>query len=154
MSFVVGYPSVDDLIIRITDRQRSTRQQIARNVRFVDIQHRRILHDDGGVVEFCPTIVGFYIHLIDLLCTFLHQLEHDAFGFGITVRRAGFGQGVFFFQLQTSHGVRRFCGSPALHQIAVSITDFQLCTGQFLAVGDVLLGNVHTSVDISKQDIT
>ena len=83
-----------------------------------------------------------------MFVTFLHQLEHDAFGFGIAVRRTSFGQSVRFFQLQTSHGVRRFCGSPALHQIAVSITDFQLCTGQFFAVSDVLLGNVYTGAQV------
>ena len=153
MRFVVGCPSVDDLIIRITNRQRSTRQQIACNVRFVDIQHWRVLHDNSGIVAFFPTIVGFHINLIDLLCTFLHQLEHDAFAFGVAVRGAGFGQGVFFFQLQTSHGVRRFCGSPALHQIAVYITDFQLCTGQFLAVGDILLGNVHRGAQVGVRAV-
>ena len=42
----------------------------------------------------------------------------------------------------------RFAGGPALYQIAVSITDFQLCTGQFLAVSDVLLGNVHTGAQV------
>ena len=148
MRFVVGCPSVDDLIIRITDRQRSTRQQIACNVGLVDIQHRRILQDDGGLIEFCPIIVGFHIDLIDLLCTFLHQLEHDAFGFGIAVRSALLRQGVFLFQFQPTHGVRHFAGGPARHQIAVSITDFQLCTGQFLAVSDVLLGNVHNGAQV------
>ena len=148
MRFVVGCPSVDDLIIRITDRQRSTRQQITRNVRFVDIQHRRILHDDCGIVEFCPIIVGFYIYLIDLLCTFLHQLEHDAFSFGIAVRGTFLRQGVLFFKFQTSHGVRHFAGGPALDQTAVCIADFQLCTGQFLAVGDVPLRDIHGGTEI------
>ena len=148
MSFVVCHPSVNNFAASITDRQRSTRQQITRNVRFVDIQHRRILHDDCGIVEFCPIIVGFYIYLIDLLCTFLHQLEHDAFGFGVAIRRAFLRQGVLFFKFQTSHGVRHFAGGPALDQTAVCIADFQLCTGQFLAVGDVLLGNVHTGTQV------
>ena len=44
--------------------------------------------------------------------------------------------------------MRRLCRSPALHQIAVSITDFQLCTRQLLSVGDVLLGNVHTGAQV------
>ena len=149
MRFVVGCPSVNNFAVCITNRQRSARQQIACNVRFVDIQHRRVLHDDGGIVEFYPSIVGFHIDLIDLLCTFLHQLEHDAFGFGIAVRGTFLRQGVLFFKFQTSHGVRRFAGGPALYQIAVCIMDFQLCTGQFLAVGDVLLGNVHTGAQIS-----
>ena len=129
MRFVVGCPSVDDLIIRITDRQSGTRQQITRNVGLVDIQHRRVLHNDGGIVEFYPITVGFHIDYIALFATILHQLEHDAFGFGVTIRGASFGQGVRFFQLQTSHGVRHFAGGPALYQIAVCIADFQLCTG-------------------------
>ena len=148
MRFVIRHPSVNNFAACITDRQRSARQQIARNVCFVDIQYRRIPHDDGGIVEFYPTIVGFYIYLIDLLCTVLHQLEHDAFGFGIAIRGAGFGQGVLFFQLQTSHGMRRFAGGPALDQIAVCIADFQLRTGQFLAVGDVLLGDIHGGAQV------
>ena len=148
MRFVVGCPSVDDLIIRITDRQSGTRQQITRNVRFVDIQYRCVLHNDGGIVEFYPSIVGFLINLIDLLCTVLHQLEHDAFGFGIAIRGMFLRQGVFLFQFQTSHGVRHFAGGPALDQIAVCIADFQLCTGQFLAVSDVLLGNVYTGAQV------
>ena len=64
MSFVVGYPSVDDLIIRITDCQRSARQQIACNVGLVYVKYRRVLHNDGGIVEFYPIIVGFHIYLI------------------------------------------------------------------------------------------
>ena len=139
MRFVVGCPSVDDPIIRITDRQRSTRQQIARNVRFVYVKYRCVLHNDGGIVEFYPITVGFHIYLIDLLCTFLHQLEHDAFGFGVAIRGALLRQGVFLFQFQPTHGVRHLAGGPALYQIAVCITDFKLCAGQFLAVGDVLL---------------
>ena len=47
MRFVVGCPSVDDLIIRITDRQRSSRQQITSNICLVDIQYRRVLHYNG-----------------------------------------------------------------------------------------------------------
>ena len=148
MRFVICHPSVNSFTVRITDRQRSARQQITSNVGLVDIQYRRVLHDDCGIVEFCPIIVGFYIYLIDLLCTFLHQLEHDAFSFGVAVRGTSFGQSVRFFQLQTSHGVRRFCGSPALHQIAVCIADFQLRIGQFLAVGDILLGNVHRGAQV------
>ena len=93
---------------------------------------------------FCPIIVGFHIDHIALFAAILHQLEHDAFGFGIAVRGTFLRQGVLFFKFQTSHGVRHFAGGPALDQIAVCIADFQLCTGQFLAVGDVLLGNVHT----------
>jgi len=49
--------------------------------------------------------------------------------------------------------VRRFCGSPALHQIAVCSTDFQLCTGQFLAVSDVLLGNVYTGAQVGVRSV-
>ena len=139
MGCVMCHPSVNNFAASITDRQRSTRQQITSNVGLVDIQYRRVLHNDGGIVEFYTITVVLHIHLIDLLCTFLHQLEHDAFGFGIAVRGVSFGQSVRFFQLQTSHGVRRFCGSPALHQIAVGVADFKLCAGQFLAVGDVLL---------------
>ena len=148
MGFVICHPSVNNFAVCIADCQRSTRQQISRNVRFVDIQYRCVLHNDGGIVEFYPISVGFHIYLIDLLCTFLHQLEHDAFGFGIAVRGTSFGHGVRFSQLQTSHGVRRFCGGPALHQIAVCSTDFQLCTGQFLAVGDVLFGNINGGAQI------
>ena len=44
--------------------------------------------------------------------------------------------------------MRRFCGSPALHQTAVCIADFQLCTGQFLAVGDVLFGDIHRGAQV------
>jgi len=129
MRFVVGCPSVDDLIIRITDRQRSTRQQITRNVRFVYVKYRCVLHNDGGIVEFYPIIVGFHIDDIALFVTFLYQLEHDAFGFGVAVRGVLLRQGVFLFQFQPTHGVRRFCGSPALDQTAVCIADFQLCAG-------------------------
>ena len=42
----------------------------------------------------------------------------------------------------------RFAGGPALHQIAVSITDFQLRTGQFLAVSDVLLGDSYGGAQV------
>ena len=129
MGFVICHPSVNNFAASITDRQRSTWQQITRNVGLVDIQYRRVLHNDGGIVEFYPSIVGFHINLIDLLCTFLHQLEHDAFGFGVAIRGAFLCQGVFLFQFQTPHGVRYFAGCPALDQIAVCITDFQLCTG-------------------------
>ena len=129
MRFVVRHPSINNFAACITDCQRSARQQISCNVCFVDIQYRRVLHDDCGIIEFCPIIVGFHIDDIALFVAFLHQLEHDVFGFGIAVRGTSFGQSVRFFQLQTSHGVRRFCGSPALHQIAVCIADFQLCTG-------------------------
>ena len=75
MRFVVGCPSVDDLIIRITDRQRSTRQQITRNVRFIDIQYRCVLHNGGGIVEFYPVIVGFHI---DHIALFVHCLIQRA----------------------------------------------------------------------------
>ena len=44
--------------------------------------------------------------------------------------------------------MRRFGGHPALNQLAICIADFQLCTGQFFAVGDILLGNVHRSAQI------
>ena len=44
--------------------------------------------------------------------------------------------------------MRHFAGGPALYQIAVCITDFKLCAGQFLAVGDVLLGNIHTGAQV------
>ena len=148
MRFVVCHPSVNNFAASIADRQRSTRQQIACNVRFVDIQYRCVLHNDGGIVEFFPIIVGFHIYLIDLLCTVLHQLEHDAFGFGIAIRGTFFRQRVLFFQFQPAHGVRHFAGGPALYQIAVCIADFQLCAGQFLAVSDILLGYVHTGAQV------
>ena len=51
MRFVVSCPSVDDLIIFITDRQRSARQQITCNVRFVDVKYWRVLHDNSGIIE-------------------------------------------------------------------------------------------------------
>ena len=129
MRFVICHPSVNNFAVYITDRQRSTWQQIARNVRFVYVKYRCVLHNDGGIVEFYPIIVGFRIDDIALFATFLHQLEHDAFGFGVAIRGALLRQGVFLFQFQPAHSVRRFCGSPALHQIAVCIADFQLCTG-------------------------
>ena len=146
MRFVICHPSVNNFAACITDRQRSARQQIARNVGLVDVQHRRVLYSDGGIVEFYPIIVGFHIYLIDLLCTFLHQLEHDAFGFGVAIRGALFRQRVLIFQFQTTDSVRRFAGGPALDQIAVCIADFQLRTGQFLAVGDVLLGDIGSCI--------
>ena len=47
MRFVVCHPSVNNFAASITDRQRSTRQQITRNVGLVDIQYRRVLHDNS-----------------------------------------------------------------------------------------------------------
>ena len=47
MGFVICHPSVNNFAASITDRQRSTRQQIPCNVGLVDIQHWRILHDNG-----------------------------------------------------------------------------------------------------------
>ena len=49
--------------------------------------------------------------------------------------------------------MRGFAGGPALDQIAVCITDFQLCTGQFLAVSDVLLGNVYTGAQVGVRAV-
>jgi len=88
-----------------------------------------------------------------LLAAILHQLEHDAFGFGVAIRGAFFRQGVFLFQFQPAHGVRHFAGGPTLDQIAVCIADFQLRAGQFLAVGDVLLGNVHGGAQVGVRAV-
>jgi len=129
MRFVICHPSVNNFAVYITDRQRSTRQQITRNVRFVYVKYRCVLHNDGGIVEFYPIIVGFHIDDIALFVTFLYQLEHDAFGFGVAVRGVLLRQGVFLFQFQPTHGVRHFAGGPALDQTAVCIADFQLCAG-------------------------
>ena len=49
--------------------------------------------------------------------------------------------------------MRHFAGGPALDQIAVCITDFQLCTGQFLAASDVLLGNVYTGAQVGVRSV-
>ena len=97
MRFVICHPSVNSFTVCITDRQRSTWQQIARNVRFVYVKYRCVLHNDGGIVEFYPSIVGFHIDDIALFVAFLYQLEHDVFGFGIAVRGTSFGQSVRFF---------------------------------------------------------
>ena len=72
MRFVICHPSVNNFAVCIADRQRRARQQIACNVGLVDVQNRRILHDNGGIVELYPIIVGFHIDVIDLFCTFLH----------------------------------------------------------------------------------
>ena len=47
MRFVICHPSVNSFTVCITDRQRSARQQITSNVGLVDIQYRRVLHDNG-----------------------------------------------------------------------------------------------------------
>ena len=65
------------------------------------------------IVVSCALVQHYHYELLNLneidialFAAILHQLEHDAFGFGIAVRGTFLRQGVLFFKFQTSHGVR------------------------------------------------
>ena len=146
--FGIRHPCVDDILILITDGQCCTGQQGAACVHLVNIQYRCVLHDYGGVVQLFPRVASLYIDFVFLFVSNLYELKHNVFGFCIGFGSTFFNEGVFFVQFQTTHGMGCLGRGPALNQLAICIADLQLGTGQFFAVGDILLGNVHGSAQI------
>ena len=151
MRIGVGYPCVDNVFIFIPDGQRCAGQQGTACVHLVNIQYRCVLHDYGGVVQLFPSVAGLYIDFVFLLVSNLYQPKYNVFGFRIGFRSAFFNKGVLLVQLQTANGMGCLGRGPVLYQLAICIADFQLCTGQLFAVGDILLGNVHGSAQIDRH---